>query len=341
VAWPEGSGAVLKSVRSLKVLRCSWPVAGVLLSAEGDEAALNVELRDRGVADTDAVIAAACEADILVSERHLMESESFFSSWTWGLVAAAYMFGYHTDSFAGLEDEMEAVRGQDSGDLRLLAEEDGPLTTLPVVQSGGLANIVARRRSRRAFASQGIEHSSVAACLRVAFGLTGECVLKDGRTLPLTGAPSSGGLNTDEALLLSRAVSGLEEGTYRYLPQKHALARTEGSAVPFDRLFGGQAWCAEASCAIVLVSDLRRQASRYTFPTTISAALIEAGARIELLLLQAEEAWLSAVVVGLTGVGAFDRQLAEKAGLPCESSMIVPTCAVLLGSRVERDVGAS
>ena len=54
---------------------------------------------------------------------------------------------------------------------------------------------------------------------------------------------------------------------------------------------------------------------------------------MQLILLQAEELALSAVVVGMTGVGAFDREMACDAGLPGTTSMVMPACAVLLGLR--------
>jgi SagB-type dehydrogenase family enzyme len=309
------------------------------LSWEGNEQALRAELCSRGLADRDAdnVIAAAREAGIIVSELQLQELESFFAPWIWGPIAAAFMFGYQTPSFASLgddvdfDDELHAMR-ETLAHSNLLAEGDGMTVALPVVTGGELAQIVGRRRSRRAFGRQPLQASQLASCLEAAFGLTGEEELDDGRTLPLTGAPSSGGLNTYDAVVLSQRVAGFEQGTYRFLPREHALARVEGGPVSFDRLFGKQGWCAGAACAIVLVADLRRQASRYAFPTTVSATLIEAGARVELLLLAAEEASLPGVVVGMSGVGSYDAQLASEAGLPCATSMTIPICAVLLGS---------
>ena len=271
-------------------------------------------------------------------ERQLEESESFFAAWAWGPVAAAFVFGYHADSF---DEELQEDDGSPAPDEpALLPERTGTVTPLPPIPDGWLSGLAKRRRSRRAFGPEAIEVAPVAACLQSAFGLTGEWPLKD-RHLPLTAAPSPGGLNTYDALLLVRNVAGLEQGTYCYLPQDHALANRPGDPVPFDRLFGEQAWAAGAACAIVLVADLRRQASRYTFPTTISAALIEAGARVELMLLQAEEASLGAVVVGLNGVGAFDRGLAATAGLPSANSMVVPICAVLLGGKSDSPEGGS
>jgi SagB-type dehydrogenase family enzyme len=249
------------------------------------------------------------------------------------------VFGYHADSF---DEELQAGGEPRSPDKpALLPERNGAaVTPLPSMPDGRLSGLAERRRSRRVFNPQAIEVAPVAACLQSAFGITGEWPLGE-RHLPLTAAPSPGGINTYDALLLVRNVADLESGTYCYLPQDHALASRSGDPVPFDRLFGEQEWAAGAACAIVLVADLRRQASRYTFPTTISATLIEAGARVELLLLQAEEASLGAVVVGLNGVGAFDRGLAATAGLPSSNSMVVPICAVLLGGKVDKPEGDS
>jgi SagB-type dehydrogenase family enzyme len=325
-------------VRSQKVLICSWPVAEALMAADGDDTSLRTALQDRGVADSevDSVLAQAQAAGILVSERELTDSETYLEPWAFGPLAAAHMFAYHTDRLADPQDELQELqqRRQLGSELPQLLPEPAanrPTIALPAATRRGLAPLIERRRSRRAFGPRPIALAPLAACLDAAFGVTAELKLEDGRVLPLTGAPSPGGLNTYDAFLLLRTLHGVEEGTYRYLPQTHALERTDGASVPFAPLFGGQAWCESASCAIVLVADLHRQAARYTSPTTVSAVLIEAGARVELLLLQAVEESLSAVMVGMTGVGAFDRQLATDAGLPTTTSMTIPICAVLLG----------
>lgn len=331
----------LKSAQSQGVLRCSWQVAEALLSWEGDGNDLRAELHSRGIADADPIIEAAHKTGILIPPRKLEEAEKFFADWTWGPVAATFVFGYHADSFADLDDELQVAEEQrSSADSSLLPERNGAVTPLPPAPNDGLVGIVERRRSRRVFSPQPIEVAPIAACLQSAFGITGEWIL-DERRLPLTAAPSPGGINTYDAFLLAQNVADLKSGTYCYLPQEHALANRAGDPVPFDRLFGGQDWAAGAACAIVLIADLRRQASRYTYPTTISAALIEAGARVELLLLQAEEASLGAVVVGLNGVGAFDLGLAAAAGLPNTNSMVLPICAVLIGGPADKLGGDS
>ena len=333
VVWPDGADAVLKSAWSLRVLYCPWAAAGALLGAAGDIGSLRAELAACGVADPAALVEGARDAGILVSERELAQLDAFFEDWTWGPVAAAHLFGYHTDAFVDPERELDGSRAADASVPALLCEGDEDAVALPPrVRADPLGEVVARRRSRRSFSDAPVELASVAACLGDALGITGQRTRDDGRTLPLTAAPSPGGLNTYDGLVLARRVDGLEDGTYRYLPARHALARKAGRHVPFDRLFGGQSWCARAACAIVLAADLRRPASRYDFPTTISAALIEAGARVELILLRAEAAGLSATTVGLTGVGAFARELAAQAGLPCATSMTPPVCAVLIGA---------
>lgn len=285
------------------------------------------------VVSDDVIVQAAREADILVTKEQLKELDKFFGPWTWGPVAGAFMFGYQTDAFVGPEDELRITRRRKAAGPSLLPG-GGPVIKLPVSKEGPLADVITGRRSRRKFADEPVEIKPIAACLQAAMGLTGELKLENGRTLPLTGAPSSGGLNTYDAFLLAQNVTNLQAGTYCYLPQHHGLTLQKGSNVPFDRLFGGQAWCAKAACAIVLVADLNRQASRYAFPTTLSAALIEAGTRVELILLQAEAESLAATLVGMAGVGAFDRQLATQAGLPSETSMRIPLCAVLIGERI-------
>lgn len=327
----------MKSLSSLEALHCTYRVAQALMSADGDDERLKADLSEGGAEHPDARIAEARELEILISSAELEEARRFFGPWIWGPAAAMLMFGYRADSFeveTG-EPRSEGEEQDDPADVSrsagLLPEAEGVRIELPDPPSDDLADLLRRRRSRRAFCPDPIDLGGLAACLNAGFGITGERVV-DGRARPLTAAPASGALNTYDARVLVRTVTGLDPGSYNYLPQEHALVRADGGQVAFDRLFGGQRWAAQASCAIVLVADTRRQASRYVFPTTMSAVLVEAGARAELLLLQAERESLSAVLVGLAGVGAFDRELASQAGIWAETSMTIPVCAVLLGS---------
>ncbi len=306
------------------------------MSADGDDERLKAGLSEGGAEHPDARIAEARELGILISSTELEEARRFFGPWIWGPAAATLMFGYQVDSFEVESGKAEPGGGRESapaGQAALLPEVTGPRVELPDPPGDELADLLGRRRSRRRFGPDPIGLGELAACLHAGFGITGQRVVK-GRARPLTAAPASGALNTFDARVLSRTVTGLDSGSYDYLPQEHLLARRDGEPVAFDRLFGGQRWAAQASCAIVLVADLHRQATRYVFPTTISAVLVEAGARAELLLLQAERESLSAVLVGLAGVGAFDLELASRAGIWGETSMTIPVCAVLLGSRV-------
>ncbi len=288
--------------------------------------------------DPQGVLLAAREAQILLSADQRREFERFFDAWTWGPVAASFVYGYETDSFSGeidtfLDGRAELGEARPEPELGCFGDVSDSEQILPVAPDRGLSSIARRRRSRRTFDNRPMQLSHLAACLQSAFGKTGENDYEVGPSTCLTSAPAPGGINSYDAFVLVQNVEGHESGTYHYVPERHALARMHGVPVPFDLLFGRQQWCAGASCAIVLVADLRRQAPRYKFPTTIGAVLVEAGARVQLILLQAEELALSAVVVGMTGVGAFDREMACDAGLPGTTSMVMPACAVLLGLR--------
>lgn len=331
---------ILKSPRSLKKLSCSWPVAVALLSGAAETEPLCAELERCGVESPAEVLDSAYEAQILVSDAQLHELEHFFDDWTWGPLAAGFLFGYETDSFPDETDSFldgRSASGQTglggAGGSSDAGDSDSE-HRLPVAPDHGLSHVVRRRRSRRSFADRPLDIAQLGACLQSAFAITAEIEYERGPKVQLTGAPTPGGVTSYDAFVLVRNLGGgYEPGTYRYVPERHALARVQGRPVALDLLFGGQAWCSEASCAIVLVADLRRQAVRYKFPTTIGAVLVEAGARVQLILLQAEELSLGAVVVGMTGVGAFDRQLAREAGLPCSTGMVMPACAVVLGPR--------
>lgn len=329
VALPRGVRVALKSPGSLAILNCTWPVAESLMTANGDDEALRSGLQSGDTECVDGYIAKARALDILLTRDELEEAQAFHGPWTWGPITRMLMFGYQTDSFASADSHPEAA-SELAASTPLLPEDDGPLMALPEPEPDGLGEVMQSRRSRRVFGTEPISMKALASCLHAGFGITGERTV-DGQRLPLTAAPSSGGLNTYDALVVSRNVAELESGTYRFVPQHQQLARGEGQPVALDYLFGGQEWAAEAACAVILMADLRRQARKYVFPTTISAVLIEAGARVELMLLRAEQLSMSGVVVGMAGVGAFDVNLAADAGIWGPTSMTVPVCAVLLG----------
>src|SRR4051812_33278328 len=87
-----------------------------------------------------------------------------------------------------------------------------------------LADVIAARRSRRAFGSTPLALSEVSALLRWTYGITGEIVIPGGGVQRFRAAPSAGALYPAEIYLGVRAVHGLEAGIYHYEVPDAALA---------------------------------------------------------------------------------------------------------------------
>jgi SagB-type dehydrogenase family enzyme len=95
------------------------------------------------------------------------------------------------------------------------------------VASNPFSDVVARRRSVRAFSGGALSLPQLAYLLRCGDSETAEVdsVLSDGGTVPLRlrSAPSGGGLHPIELWVVARAISGLRRGIHRYLPMPDVL----------------------------------------------------------------------------------------------------------------------
>jgi len=115
------------------------------------------------------------------------------------------------------------------------------------------------RRSVREFGTDAVALNEVAQLLWAAQGIS------DSHHLGLRTAPSAGALYPLEVVLLAGAVSGLAPGVYRYLPHSHALRPVADGdrRASLAKAALGQAWIAEAACALVLAAVYRRTTSKY------------------------------------------------------------------------------
>lgn len=178
-----------------------------------------------------------------------------------------------------------------------------PLPTPPPNFGLTLREALRTRRSVRHFTGGPIGLEDLACLLWAAQGITRP---PEGRT-----APSAGATFPLEVHAIARAVSGLSEGTYQYLPDQQSLRRT-GESVPGTALqhaLPGQEWTLDAAAILVISAIYERTTAKY-------------GARGERYVHMevghaAQNICLEAVSLGLgtTVVGSFrDEAIAEIAG---------------------------
>jgi len=179
---------------------------------------------------------------------------------------------------------------------------------------------MARRRSRRDFSDRPLTLEQVGQILWAAQGITGERGFK-------RAAPSAGATYPLELFIAvgGGAVTGLDAGVYRYIPSRHALARTGTRDVRREVASAalGQRFLAEAPVDVLIAADYARTTARYG-ERGIRYVHMEVGHVGENIYLQAE-----ALGLGTVAVGAFrDEQVARAFGLP---DPLVPLYLMPLG----------
>lgn len=136
--------------------------------------------------------------------------------------------------------------------------------------------------------------------------------------------PSAGALHPLEIHLIASSVSGLEPGTYRYVPESHSVERT-GATIPPDllcALFLGQPYLAGASAVAVVAATFGPSFDRYG-DRGYRYLLFEAGHVAQNLNLTS-----SALGLGNVNLGGFvDQSVAEALRL----TEYVPLYGVALG----------
>lgn len=206
------------------------------------------------------------------------------------------------------------MRGQVSRILRMLfgamplvlgvalvgaADDQQPDTfDLPAPSREGEVSVeqtLADRRSERSFTSDPLGIDALSQLLWATQGVT------QAETGFRT-APSAGATYPLEVWVAVGSVEGLEPGTYRYLPEEHALAlrRSDDQRDALARAALGQMWIADAPVVVVLTAVYERTTSRYG-PRGERYVHMEVGHAAQNLYLQAE-----ALGLGTVTVGAFD-----------------------------------
>ena len=154
-----------------------------------------------------------------------------------------------------------------------------------------LEEILARRRTVRAFSAKPITTSQVAQLLWAAQGVTSPNGFRT--------APSGGGLFPLEIRVLAGNVEGLSSGTYRYLPATHQLLPEHAGDLRSKLIEATyqQDWVTQGA-AVFLISGVASRSSTKYEGRGVRFTHLEAGHAAQNLLLQAIALELEAGTIG-------------------------------------------
>jgi SagB-type dehydrogenase family enzyme len=171
------------------------------------------------------------------------------------------------------------------------------LLTLPESEPGPglpLQQLLARRRSIRDYTAQPLTLAQAASLLWAAEGITAPPHLRT--------APSAGALYPLQLSLVAGAVSGLDPGVYRHLPEQGAIELLAEGDRRRDLAAAalGQSWLAQAPLTLVFGARYARTTVKY-HQRGFQYVHIEVGHASQNVLLMA-----AALNLGAAVVGAFD-----------------------------------
>jgi SagB-type dehydrogenase family enzyme len=182
-----------------------------------------------------------------------------------------------------------------------------------LVGSMTLEQVLAERRSVRAFTHDSLTLSELSQLLWAAQGTTSD----DG----LRTAPSAGATYPLEVYAVVKRVAGLATGVYHYVTgnEHHLEAEMTGDPSPALSLATGQECVAECAAAIGIAAVESRTAARYG-SRAARYVQMEAGHAAQNVLLQAQ-----ALGLGAVPVGAFDDQeLKDLLQTPGDALYLIP-----------------
>jgi SagB-type dehydrogenase family enzyme len=188
-----------------------------------------------------------------------------------------------------------------------------------------LGEAISQRASCRRFADVTLPLPRLSTLLQHGYGL-GEPYGLANWTAFNRPVPSGGGCYPLELYLFARRVDGLEEGTYHYCVQKHALELLgpAPSPITINELFLGQPWLMAAQAVVVVTGVPARLLHRYG-ERGYRYLLLEAGHVGQNLTLVASATGCASLCLG----GFFDDELARLLGL--DPRVELPIYAVAIG----------
>ncbi len=212
------------------------------------------------------------------------------------------------------------------------AAGDEAAIKLPAPRLDGAVSLekaIQGRRSVRGYSGEALTLAEAAQLLWAAYGITdprpdGPAFIRGG----LRAAPSAGGLYPLEVYLVAGKVTGLAAGIYRYVSEKHELARIETGdrrdALCLAAL--GQAWIREAPASLVFGAVFARTTKKYGERGRERYVWMDAGFAGENVYLQAR-----ALGLGCCIAGAFlDDKVKQAVNMAGDE---VPVCILGVGRR--------
>lgn len=174
---------------------------------------------------------------------------------------------------------------------------DGDETPLPKPDLKGKVSVeeaIYQRRSIRGYGEGSLTLKEVSQLLWSALGLT-----VDGVTGPTRSHPSAGGLYPLEIFAVVGDVESLEPGIYRYDPIKHSVLPVVGGDRREELRWAalGQRCISEAPLDLIIAAVFERTTGKYG-ERGMRYVLMDLGASIENIFLQAQSLGLGTVVIG-------------------------------------------
>jgi SagB-type dehydrogenase family enzyme len=179
-------------------------------------------------------------------------------------------------------------------------EAEGETVALPP-QNGEspLGELIARRRSCRAFAPVHLGAEALGGILHAAYGIVDRTEPTPGWGLFRRAVPSAGGLYPLDVYVAAERVDGVADGVYRYVPVAHELERVSAAAPP--AALRAQLLQPEltrnANALIFVTAEFARTLSKYG-PRGYRYVLLECGHVAENVCLASAERGLDTLCMG-------------------------------------------
>ena len=189
-----------------------------------------------------------------------------------------------------------AAMAQPSSPLGVRLPADGePVVSLPAPLTAGgpaMSDVMATRRSTREFTGEPLTLAEVSQLLWATQGVTDE---QGRRTVP-----SAGARYPLELYVVVDRVEGLDPGLYHYVVGEHALApvRTDATGLQLNRATYGNRAFETCGLSVIAVGVVERVASKYGWERADLYVVLEGGAALQHLQLQATALGLGAVFIG-------------------------------------------
>ncbi|WP_299726518.1 SagB/ThcOx family dehydrogenase [uncultured Tateyamaria sp.] len=180
-----------------------------------------------------------------------------------------------------------------------LPDPSGPPINLPKPKTTALSQLIAGRRSVRAFSGEPLSLDALSSVLHAAYGLV-SADPQDTNLLPLRrSVPSAGGSYALDVYVFTQSVSGMEDGLYFYdgLRGRMLLRETRDGFEGLDQVFYTHGFVAKANALVCLAARFEHCQSKYG-PRGYRYMLLEAGHAAQNICLTSVDLALGSLVMG-------------------------------------------